>query len=390
MSAARALWVADLLVVAALAVTTQIQVWSNAADPQGGTVVHAALAALITLPLLLRRRYPVAVIATVTLAASIQFQLGGDLAQPWFALLLAIYALGAHAELPLAAIGLVPVAAALLIVDLPRLLAGAPADEVAPIWATVALAWVAGRWVRGRRRESADLRHAAARLELEREARAAAAVADERARIARELHDLVAHSMSVINLQAQGARRVLDEDPAAAAQALAAIEAASREGLDEMRRLLAVLRTSDDRSDLRPQPGLGQLAPLVAQVREAGLDVSLNVEGDPRPLPPGVELAAFRVVQEALTNALKHGRPGRAQVRLRYRAAEVEIEIDNQTELGVAAPNPAAEVDREGPGHGLIGMRERVSLYGGAFEAGRRPGGAFVVRARLPAPEAST
>jgi len=390
MTTARALRIADVLVVAVLAVTAQVQVWSAAAYPQGGTVVHAALAALATLPLLVRNRYPVAVIAIVTLSASLQFQLGAGLGQGWFALLLATYALGAHAELPLSAVGLVPVGAGILAIDLPRLMAGAPIDEVVPVWATIALIWMAGRWVRGRRQESADLRLAAARLELEREARATAAVADERARIARELHDLVAHSMSVINLQAQGARRVLEIDPVAAAQALASIEAASREGLDEMRRLLAVLRTTEDRAGLRPQPGLTQLAPLVAQVRDAGLDVTLEVDGEPRPLPSGVELAAYRVVQEALTNALKHGRPGRAQVRLRYRAAEVEIEIDNQTDVGAASPGHAAGPDREGPGHGLIGMRERVSLYGGVFEAGRQPGGAFVVRVRLPAPGPNT
>ena len=396
MTTGRALKAIDVALVAVLAVTAQLDVWSGAAGPEGGPLVHAALAALITVPLVVRHRYPLAVIGLVSGASWIQYELGGGLYQPWFAMLLATYALGAHAGLPQSAIGLAPVAGVVLAVDLPKLIAGAPPEDVIPVWVIVGLVWVAGRWVRRRRRETSALRAVVARAAEEREASAAAAVAGERARIARELHDLVAHSMSVINLQAQGARRVLPDDPAAAIDALEAIDRASRQGLDEMRRLLSLLRTNDERPTLQPQPGLDDLGPLVDHVRAAGLDVRLTVEGERRPLGSGVELAAYRVVQEALTNALKHSESGSAAVLVRYGAADVEVEVRNAQASASAAGTPTsadpptaeAPAARPGLGMGLVGMRERVILYGGAFEAGGEPGGPFVVRVRLPTADA--
>jgi signal transduction histidine kinase len=227
--------------------------------------------------------------------------------------------------------------------------------------------WVAGRAIRQRRLNDD---------ELEREkARAATAIVEERARIARELHDVVAHSISVMVLQARGGRRVLESDPADARDAFATIERIGQQALNEMRRLLGMLRSSDEALTLDPQPSLRQLDRLVEQVQAAGLPVQVAVEGEPRELPPGVDLSAYRIVQEALTNALRHAGPARARVLLRYRADDLELEI---------VDDGAGTGDGVGSGYGLIGMRERVSVYGGELQAGRQPGGGYSLRVRLP------
>jgi signal transduction histidine kinase len=227
--------------------------------------------------------------------------------------------------------------------------------------------WAAGRAVR-------RWRLSERRLEQEK-ARTAAAIAEERARIARELHDVVAHSISVMVVQARGGRRVLQSEPADANEAFAVIERTGHQALEEMRRLLGMLRRSDEELTLAPQPSLKELERLVEQVRAAGLPVSLAVEGEARELPPGVDLSAYRIVQEALTNALRHAGPARARVVVRYRADDLELEI--------ADDGPGTD-DASGPGYGLAGMRERVSVYGGELQAGRRPEGGYALRVRLP------
>jgi signal transduction histidine kinase len=227
--------------------------------------------------------------------------------------------------------------------------------------------WAAGRAVRRRRLSER-------RAEQEK-ARAAAAIGEERARIARELHDVVAHAISVMLLQARGGRRVLEAEPADAREAFATIERTGHQALEEMRRLLGMLRATDEQLALAPQPTLKELDRLVEQVQAAGLPVQVAIEGEPRELPPGVDLSAYRIVQEALTNALKHAGPARARVLLRYDADELELEI---------ADDGAGSGDGSGSGHGLIGMRERVSVYGGELQAGRRPEGGYALRARLP------
>jgi signal transduction histidine kinase len=214
-------------------------------------------------------------------------------------------------------------------------------------------------------------------LERERGATARLAVIDERVRIARELHDVVAHHVSLIGIQAGAARLVLDRRPEKAGETLAAIEASSREAVREMQRLLGFLRQDRDDDPLAPQPGMGQIETLVAQMRTAGLGVTLEIGGTVRPLPPSVDLSAYRIVQEALTNALKHAGPTAATVGIRYGDRALELEIADD---GGAAP-PAAAVDG---GNGLIGMRERVGLLGGELHVGQRPQGGFAVRARLP------
>jgi signal transduction histidine kinase len=244
------------------------------------------------------------------------------------------------------------------------------------------LAWVLGDSMRYRRAYYASLEDRAARLEAERDAQAKIATAAERARIARELHDVIAHNVSVMVVQADGASYAMDTDPARAREALAAISATGRQALAEMRRLLGVLRHEGDgaNSVRAPQPGIGELGELLDQARGAGLPVSFTVEGDPQPLPGGVALAAYRIVQESLTNTRKHAGPvASASILLRYARDAVVLTIsdDGWGDLGGTAP-PGA------PGHGLPGMRERVAVYGGSVTAGPRSGGGFEVVATLP------
>ncbi|MFJ2606766.1 sensor histidine kinase [Streptomyces sp. NPDC091279] len=248
-----------------------------------------------------------------------------------------------------------------------------------------ALAWVLGDSMRTRRAYFAQLEERAARLEKEREAQAKVAVAAERARIARELHDVVAHNVSVMVVQADGAAYVLDAAPDQAKKALETISSTGRQALAEMRRLLGVLRTGEHKEvgEYVPQPDVEQIDDLVEQCRIAGLPVDFKVEGTPRPLPSGVELTAYRIVQEALTNTRKHGGPNAgASVRLVYFDDGLGLLVEDD---GKGAPQELYEEGGpDGQGHGLIGMRERVGMVGGTLDAGPRPGGGFRISALLP------
>jgi signal transduction histidine kinase len=243
-------------------------------------------------------------------------------------------------------------------------------------WAASALFAIMGWLYRRRRLRVSQLEGETQRLRHDRDNAARAAIAEERARIARELHDVVAHSVSLMTVQAGAARHTLDPLDTEMHEALESIETAGRQALVELRRLLGVLRRSDEEPLLAPVPGLGRLDALVEQMRDAGLPATVRINGTPAPLPPGVDLAAYRIVQEALTNALKHGRPQTADVIVTYRRHELELTVLDD---GRSA-NPGSN----GCGHGLIGMQERVSLYGGALEAGPRDEGGFAVHARLP------
>ncbi|MYS20103.1 Signal transduction histidine kinase [Streptomyces sp. DvalAA-14] len=269
-----------------------------------------------------------------------------------------------------------------------------PHNRDSTIWTTLiqtfflavifALSWVVGDRLRTRRAYYAELEERNARLNREREAQSKAAVAAERARIARELHDVVAHNVSVMVVQADGAAYVLDAAPDQAKQALATISTTGRQALAEMRRLLGLLRAGDDAGgEYVPQPGVDQLGDLIDQVRGAGLPVRFEVAGDARPLSSGVELTAYRIVQEALTNVRKHGGDGAsASVQLGFRDAALDLLIEDD---GRGARHELYQQGgRDGLGQGLIGMRERIGMVGGTLDAGPRPGGGFRISAVLP------
>jgi signal transduction histidine kinase len=242
-------------------------------------------------------------------------------------------------------------------------------------------AWLVGRYVRGRRLESERFADRAQRVLREQDDRSRAAVAAERGRIARELHDVIAHSVSLMGVQAGAAERVLERDPARARDALRSIQVTARESVAELGRLLGVLRANEGPADLAPQPGLGALASLIDDSRRAGLSVELTVEGDGRHVPPGVELSTYRVAQEALTNVRKHAAGAPTRVLLRYGRDVLELCVVNA---------PASEPNGDGPGpvpgtgHGIAGMRERIALYGGSIDARPQPDGGFMVLARVP------
>jgi signal transduction histidine kinase len=238
-----------------------------------------------------------------------------------------------------------------------------------------AIAWTIGLLV-GHKFHEADLaRERALKAERDREERARLAVSDERARIARELHDVVGHSVSVMTVQASAARRLLRPHQEKEREALLVVEQTGREALAEMRRVVGVLRRHEESPALAPQPALDQIERLVDKTREAGLPVDLRIEGEPVQLPAGLDLTAYRLVQEGLTNTLKHARAQRAEVVVRYEDGYVELTVSDD---GRGGGNGG------GSGHGLVGMRERVSVYGGELEAGPRVGGGFRLRARLP------
>ena len=242
------------------------------------------------------------------------------------------------------------------------------------------LPWTVGRILRERGTRESAHRESAERLDAEREQRALTAAVSERTRIARELHDVIAHSVSVMVIQAGGARMVMDSEPERAETSLRAVERAGREALAEMRRLLGVLDSGKDPRALAPQPGLADIEDLVSRTRAAGLDTELRVEGEPAIVSPALDLCAYRIVQEALTNAIKHAGPARATVRLRWARDALELEISDDGR-GPIAVNGAAG------GHGIAGMRERAGLHGGEIQAGAGAGGGFAVQARLPLAE---
>jgi signal transduction histidine kinase len=369
----RAARIAGDVVVAVLVVAGQISVWTaDSGALADDRPVHALLLAVATVPLLVRRQRPLLVLLLVLGATWVQFELGGEAFAPWFAVLMALYAVGSHGNRRAAVTGAVVTAVVVLAGDIPKLVAGDPVEDVVPAWLVLAGLWGLGRWIRHRRRETEALETRAAVAERDSAEQAARAVADERARIARELHDLVAHSMGVIVIQSQAGQRALDGRPDLARSALASIENSGRQGLAEMRRLLGLL-TGAGEGAVTPQPSLQGLGDLVDSVRAAGLQVDVCVDGDVGALPAGVDLAAYRIVQEALTNVLKHAGAAAVQVVVRVGGGTVDVEVCDD---GRGAPVP-------GRGHGLVGMRERAALYGGTVETGGLPGGGYRVRARL-------
>jgi signal transduction histidine kinase len=356
----------DLIVAAVLAIASELEAWFGSSGGRERLVVAIA-GPVMASTVAVRRRYPAAAGIAAALIADI-------VAIAWkppntvsfgVAWLCSIYALTVWTTPRLFAIGAAVLALPPLVSVAVR---GEPKGGASFTLITLVVMLLVRRVI-GDRERRAQI------AERERDLVAREAVVEERARIARELHDVIAHHVSMIVLQAGAERRVLDGANASTREVLETVERAGRSALTEMRRLLGMLR-GDANEPLTPQPGLTDVPVLVSQLREAGLPVELHVEGERRELPIGIELSAYRIVQEALTNALKHAGEASASVNIRYGSDSLELEIADD---GTGASTPVSS-----GGHGLVGMRERVALYGGRLDAGRRPSGGFVVRVLLP------
>jgi signal transduction histidine kinase len=362
-------YVFEAIALAAV-VITQGDVWTNLDENRNRL---AAIALFTAGSLLFRRRAPFVVPLAVA-AGALAFTLLDRVAAyetdtMFLVLILAAWVAGSLLEARQATLALAALLVSSWIVFIRA--PGVPWTEL--IWLSIP---ITGIFVLS----AASARHSErARLAEERALRseedARRAVDDERSRITRELHDVLAHSVSVMTVQASAVRRLLTPEQEREREALMTVEETGRQALAEMRRLLGIMRSDTERPALAPQPGLGTLPELVEQVRQSGLPVELTVEGTPVQLPAGVDLSAYRIVQEALTNTLKHAGPAHAWVAVRYAGQDVEIEVAN---------DGSSESAGDGTGHGLVGMRERVALCGGELESGPRPGGGFKISARLP------
>jgi signal transduction histidine kinase len=364
---------ADLALAALLAAFGLAELWIVHVDPKSIAVPATAVAGLA---LSFRRRAPLLTVAAVLGAMATESLLGVSLQKPDAPLLMAlvaVYTAGAYLPLRDAVAGL-----ALAIAGIGASLEGSSTNghsDFAFTSVVVTAGWLVGRGMHGRVTQTTALAERTQRLEQETEAERAAAIAEERRRIARDLHDVIAHSVSVMVVQAGAAEDLLDRDQAGVREPIRAVQETGRGALVEISRLLGLLREDGAELGLAPQPRLDELPELVAQTEAAGLPVDLRIEGTPRPLPLGVDLSVYRIAQEALTNALRHSGGDRAQVVLNYNDDTVELAVEND---GVASAN-----GHRG-GHGLIGMRERVAVFGGTLEAGPSPEGGFRVVARLP------
>jgi signal transduction histidine kinase len=373
-----------LVVMAAIAGALGTAARSDPSMPTGPAAWAETVAIVgVVLALLLRRRYPFGAPAFVLLASTALSFVDGKLITSQAV----VYLVGLYAALLLGnlrneaegRIGLVIVvgSAAVILLNDPDKDAG----NLAATTLMFAISWLVGYALRERteRTEAAELR--AALAERDREMTARVAVAEERARIARELHDVVAHAVSVIVLQVGAVRHRMPPDDEVGRETLNNAEQAGRRALAEMRRLLGAMRDDDEQPERLPTAGLEHLGTLIDDVRGAGLDVLLHVQGDTVPLPPGLDLSAYRIVQEGLTNTLKHAHADRAVVHVTYRSEDIEIIVSDD------GRGPSSDDDT---GHGLVGISERVRLYGGDMSAGASATGGFVLRARLPVDAVST
>jgi len=367
------------ILVALAMVAAVVQVTSatgpDAPDLRPGV---ASLAAVVILaPLLAYRRHPFAAGAGMwLLAAAVSFADGRlvvFVSSIYLAGLAAAFVLGDDADPAHARLGLAVVvgSAAVVMLNDP----GHVARDVVVIPAIFGIAWVAGTAHRNRTAQAVAAEERAEHAERERESAARLAVAEERVRVARELHDIVAHAVTVMVLHTGAVRHRLRDVSADDAEALRSVEQTGRTALAEMRRMVGAMRQPDEAAELAPAPGLAQLDGLLDQVRGAGLAVVLHVDGEPFPLPEGIDLSAYRIVQEGLTNTLKHTGAGQVDVRIRYAPSELRIDVHDD--------GPGSN-GGDGLGHGLAGVRERVAMFGGEVEAVNAEGGGFLLRTRLP------
>lgn len=359
-------WTDPLLVLGLLAVI-QNEVWFS--EVAGSKFLLVPVGFLMTLPLLVRRRAPLTVAAIVLGAFAV-----GSLLDPTplfpqttgLAMVVAVYSVGAYAEKRVAQIG--------LFVCLLGITIGASGDVIVlgPLFAGI---WFVGRLYRDRQSLAAALESRVSALHEDQEETARVAVAEERARIARDLHDAVAHSLSLIVIQAGAERLALGQGTDGTRDTLLSIERTGRQALTEMRQLVGILRQVGESPELAPQPSMAQLDGLLDHVRRAGVPVELWVSGEPSRLPPGLDISAYRIIQESLTNVLKHAGPAQALVSVRYGEDEIELEVVDD------GRGPSTGT---GAGHGLHGMRERVALHKGELEAGRATSGGYRVWAKIP------
>lgn len=365
----------DALIAAALTAFTQYELWVGQAQVEGSLTLQRGAFAVMTLAVAWRRLAPLVALCAVAIALAVQTIFGGDapVVGGFLAMIIATHSVATYRERRGAVVGLVVILAAVETYPLANQDDIQLADEIGNA-ALFVVVWGLARAVRTRQHRAEELEDRAAVLEREQEAQRQAAIAEERARIARELHDIVAHGVSIMVLQAGGARQLLGEGHERIRDSLLAVEQAGRQSLAEMHRLLGILR-EDLRAPSPPPASLGQLDELAKQMASAGLPVEVVMEGTPRQLPQSIDVSAYRIVQEALTNTLKHAGPVQARVVIRYADCELDIEV---TDTG------RAKGTRRG-GHGLIGMRERASLFGGSLQAGARPEGGWRVSAKLPA-----
>jgi signal transduction histidine kinase len=324
-----------------------------------------------------RRRYPLPVVVVVLalVAGTSQLDSPQDPTYWFLAVIVASHAVGAYPRLVEAVAGLVLIFADFAI---GAAIDGESVGDVVFMWILFGGIWGFGRVLERRTNEAARAERHAAVLEREREQRAREAIAEERARIARELHDIVAHGVSTMVLQVGGVRRRLTPEQRAELEVLMNVEETGRRSLVEMHRMLGIMRQADDGDLLAPQPGLARLDDLAESMRAAGLPVELRREGERVELPSGLDLSAFRIIQEALTNSLRHAGAARALVTVSYRPNALELEVTDDGRGGANGTNG------NGGGHGLVGMRERVALFDGTLETGTRPEGGYRVHAHLP------
>jgi signal transduction histidine kinase len=367
---------ADIAFALFCTVGLQIEIWS--ASYATHRPLLSLLGLLVTVPLAFRCTHPLAAYLVIWLAlfgiVNLSSDFDGQSVFFVFVFVFALYSFGANARgrQAWAAVVLIPFAITAFVTD-----DGDPFAWGDIVFATLIIGgpWGAGLMMRLRRERERSLTLRTVELERDQDERARAAVAEERARIARELHDVVAHAISVVVVQARGGRKVLSTDPEASRTAFDSIERTGEQALGEMRRLLGMLRDDDEETSRAPQPSLERLPALVDEVRASGLPVELHVEGVPNGIPPGVDVSGYRIVQEALTNVLKHAGPAVAHVDVRFGADAVEIDVLDDGRGGLTAP---------GTGNGLLGIRERVAVVGGEIDAGPRRDGGFAIHARLP------
>ena len=371
----------DISVAASFVVVGQIDVWFGLSDGDSGVVptddrlLVALLSLLFTSLVATRRSRPLEGLAAMLAVGLVQVYLVTPVAfffGQFLPLVFMIYAVAAYGRRPVQPVLGLPLA----ILGVTAITFGVPAlrgvDNVIFQTVVLVLSWSVGYMHGTRLMRNEELALHAAALEAER----SRLISEERSRLARELHDIVAHSVSIIAVQAEAGEALLADDPDRAGEAFRSIQAASRQALVELRRLLGLLRDEDAPAALSPQPGVGELESLISQVRSAGLEVELQVEGEPSAIDPGVGLSVYRVVQEALTNSLRHSGADRTLVMIRYLPGQIELEVSDDGD--------GMTTNGSGSGRGLAGMRERVAFYGGDLQADRRPEGGFAIRARLP------